>query len=476
MSKANELYRKAMEDMEESYDDKDFVDTYDYEEENKEDDESDMHEVEDEIEESGLDELDKEDEFVGDLDDDEPTSGIDVSDSKMKAKEARKLRPEVKFEPGSVYGIRHYTDRHFDEEKARKLFYEGNESDQIEALLYAQFFARKTYNCRQSHMFIMRILTKDVALCKSPAVYEQAQYSFYYFFRTYLLRECQKFADSRDISQSERQEYVDEALQTCHAYVFKALPKYDVDSGFAISTYFQPFIKDALTSWESIRKGRTSKSTMRTDAAIVNAQKELMAEGITPTPVLVALRTKRKVEETSNSMARIKAENTMISKEANDLMVSGKKQDTFLDPDKSVVQSEMTGKLIEALQTLNQDQRRVLCYTLGIAYDESQNVITDSSVEKMSLKQISNLMKMDVGEVKALQVSAKRQLESIMRRYMDGNEVDDNATKNDTLLRDRHMIFSSSKGDDEMMEIIGEIDNVSDGTKDSVTEAELKVN
>ena len=41
MSKANELYRKAMEDMEESYDDKDFVDTYDYEEENKEDDESD---------------------------------------------------------------------------------------------------------------------------------------------------------------------------------------------------------------------------------------------------------------------------------------------------------------------------------------------------------------------------------------------------------------------------------------------------
>ena len=159
MSKANELYRKAMEDMEESYDDKDFVDTYDYEEENKEDDESDMHEVEDENEESGLDELDKEDEFVGDLDDDDSTSGIDVSDSKMKAKEARKLRPEVKFEPGSVYGIRHYTDRYFDEEKARKLFYEGNESDQIEALLYAQFFARKTYNCRQSHMFIMRILT-----------------------------------------------------------------------------------------------------------------------------------------------------------------------------------------------------------------------------------------------------------------------------------------------------------------------------
>ena len=38
------------------------------------------------------------------------------------------------------------------------------------------------------------------------------------------------------------------------------------------------------------------------------------------------------------------------------------------------------------------------------------------------------------------------------------------------------MIFSSSKGDDEMMEIIGEIDNVSDGTKDSVTETELKVN
>lgn len=122
MSKANELYRKAMEDMEESYDDKDFVDTYDYEEENKEDDESDMHEVEDENEESGLDELDKEDEFVGDLDDDDSTSGIDVSDSKMKAKEARKLRPEVKFEPGSVYGIRHYTDRYFDEEKQGNCF------------------------------------------------------------------------------------------------------------------------------------------------------------------------------------------------------------------------------------------------------------------------------------------------------------------------------------------------------------------
>lgn len=458
MSKSSEIYRKSMEDMEDSYDDKDYIDTYDYGSDSEcDENESDMHTEEDE-ESIDVEEMSEEDEFVGDLDENSE------SGTKTKSKQ------NVKFEYGSVYGIRNYSDKLFDENKARKLFYEGDEKDQIEALLYAQFYARRTSNCKPAHMFIMRILTKDAYLCKSFAVYEQAQMSFYYFFRTYLLRECQKFVDIRDIPQSERMDFIDDALQTCHAYVFKALPKYDVDSGFAISTYFQPFIKDALTSWESTKKGRSSKSTMRTDAAIVNAQKELIAEGITPTPVLVALRTRRKVEETSNSMARIKAENTMISKEANDVMVSGKKQDTFLEPDKSIVQSEMTGKLIEALQSLNADQRQILCYTLGIDYDEHSNLIIDSGHEKMSVKQIANKLGLDVGEAKALQVSAKRRLENIMRNYMNGADTEGKHEEKDSILRDRHMIFSSSKGDDDMMEIIGEIDKITDGSKDIVTD------
>lgn len=467
MSKASEIYRKTMETMEDSYDDKDYVDSYDYEDAT-DPDETGLHDIEDETD-LDLSDFDEEDEFVGDLDEDVNEN----TDPVLGARERE--HPEIKFELGSVNGFRNYTDPFFDEEKARKLFYEGDENDQMEALLYAQYYARKTKNCKSSHMFIMRILTKDSAYCKSPAVYEEAQTSFYYFFRTYLLRECQKFADSRDIPQNERVDFIDEALQTCHAYVFRTLPNYDVDSGFAISTYFQPFIKDALTSWESIRKGRSSKSTMRTDAAVVNAQKELMAEGITPTPVLVALRTKRKVEETSNSMARIKAENTMISKEANDLMMSGKKQDTFLEPDKSVVQSEMTEKLIGALQMLSPDQRKIICYGLGIEYDEHNNEITDSDCEKMTLKQIALKMGMDIGEVKALQVSAKRKLERTMRSYMDGDEIDEKKNRNDSLLRDRHMIFSSSKGDEDMMEIIGEIDKIEDGSKDAVTEADVSL-
>ena len=462
MSKASELYHKAMADMEESYDDQDFMDTLDYENEEEDADEITMHE-EDTDEDTDLEtELNMDDEFVGDLDDENEKEGSVQRD------------PSVKQEYGSVKGIRNYKDRYFDEEKAKKWFYEGTEKDQIEALLYAQFYARKTSNCKQSHMFIMRILTKDASVCKSQAVYEQAQMSFYYFFRTYLLRECQKFADSRDIPQSERSDFIDEALQTCHAFVFRALPKYDVDSGFAISTYFQPFIKDALTSWESLRKGRSSKSTMRTDAAIVNAQKELIAEGITPTPVLVSLRTRRKLEETSNSMARIKAENTMISKEQHDMMVSRKKQNTFLEPDDCIVQAEMTSKLIEALLSLKPDERQVLCYTLGINFDEYKNQITDSNLEKMSIKQISEKMNFDVGEIKALQVSAKRNMERAMRSYLDGDKTDSVHEEKDTLLKDRHMIFSTSKEDDDIMELIGEIDQVSDGTKDTVTEKEYQ--
>lgn len=466
MGKIDELYSKTMEHIEDSFDDKDFIDIYGYEDDS-ETEESYMCEVNSDDDSINIDECEceSEDEFIDDLE--------ETSSQNLNAKTQPDL--SVKIEPGSVYGIRNYTDKQFDEEKARKMFYEGNEKDQIEALLYAQFYARKLRNCKPAHMFIMRILTKDVGLCKSTAVYEQAQYSFYYFFRTYLLRECQRFASSRNIPQNERADFIDEALQNCHAYVFKALPKYDVDSGFAISTYFQPFIKDALTSWESLRKGRTSKSTMRTDAAIVNAQKELMAEGITPTPVLVALRTRRKVEETSNSMARIKAENTMVSKEANDLILIGKKQDTFLEPDKNIIRSEMTETLITALQLLNPVQTQILCYTLGIEYDKEQNAIIDSECGKIPLKQIATRMGIDVGEAKALQVSAKRHLEKAMRSYMSGTDNEGCKEGNDTLLRGRHIIFSSAKGDDDMMEIIGEIDKVTDGTKRAVTETRLDI-
>ena len=446
--KHTDMYQKTASSIEDSFDDHDFVDTYDYN--NEEEEEEPIVEENEKLDDPDLamdDDMDTPEEMVGDLDEATSTG----------------FAPEEKREYGSVKGIRHYTDPDFVVEKARKLFYEGDEKDQIEALLYAQYYARRTWNAKPAHSFIMRILTKDVDKCSSHDVYEQAQMSFYYFFRTYLLRECQKFADRRMIEPSQREEFISEALQTCHSYVFKALPGYDVDSGYAVSTYFQPFIKDALTNWESLRKGRSSKSTMRTDAAVANAQKELLEEGIIPTPVLVALRSHKKVEETKNSMSRIKAENTMVSKEANELVVGSKKQTTFLEPDKSFIQSERTAALIEALKTLRPDQRKVFCYTLGIEYDEVHNRILDTNQEHLSLKQVSLRMNLDIGEVKALQVSAKRQLARAIRKYTDAVEPETVVSK-DTFLHDRHMIFSSTKEDDDMMEIIGEITSISDSS------------
>ena len=433
--------------VEDSYDDVDYVDACNYYD--KEDDENtDLDRFYDTRNEKEEDSEEGNDDYE-DIDDPSEITG-------------HKYEKTATVEYGSVKGIREYADETFDEEKARKWFYEGNEKDQIESLLYAQYFARSKRVCRAAHAFIMRILTKDKDFCKSQTVYECAQTSFYYFFRTYLLRECQKFAESRNVAPGDRHDYIEEAMQNCLVFVYSALPKYDVDSGFAVSTYFQPFIKDALTSFESIKKGRSSKSTMRTDAVIVNAQKELLAEGIIPTPVFVALRTKRKVEETANSMARIKAENTMISKDANELIISGKKQDTFLEPDKSVIQEEQTEELMNALRSLNPDQRTVLCYTLGIEYDEQNHMIVYSDDGKLSLKQIAEKMDLDIGEVKALHVQAKRELETKMRSYMRADDEDVASSKKDTFLKDRHMIFSYSKEDTDMMEFIGDIDKIED--------------
>lgn len=443
MIKVTELDYKTRNILDDSFDDHDFVDTYDY---NNEEEEECFEEEETEKDiENDVDDTPVDDDEIGDMQD-----------------ESEEKDPSVKIEYGSVRGVRTYTDEEFDLEKANRMFYEGDEHDQMEALLYAQYYSRKMKRCKDAHNFIMTILTKNGNCCKSPAVYEQAQTSFYYFFRTYVLKQCQQFADRRMIPVHERDDFIAEALQTCHTYIFKALPGYDVDSGYALTTYFQPFIKDALTTWESQRKGRSSKSTMRTDAAVVNAQKELLEEGITPTAVLVAHRSHKKVEETRNSMSRIKAENTMVSSEANALTVGAHSQSTFIDPDKSYLKSEQTNMLIEGLKSLRPDYRKVLCYTLGVEFDEANNRIIDSENDALPIKKIAELMNLDTGEVKAMQVAAKRQFKTYVDTH---NEVtlSENKTK-DNFLHDRHMIFSSTKEDEDMMEIIGEIISISDET------------
>lgn len=300
---------------------------------------------------------------------------------------------ESKKTDWSRYGLdKKYGDKKFDINKANQLFYTFKENSdyeldtesQIESIRYATYYAARNDNDAKN--FVISIIqNKNV----DAEVENVAKYAFWLFFRNYVRVEITKFYNKQTINDYEKMLRITDALQQCFLYIFEHIDGYN-PSIAKINTYFNnQVIRGAVLEWEALRKGRSSKQTMRIDKLIAKAQRECKEMGIEPTNAILANMSGRSFNEVQTALARMNAENTLSTYDTPDVNnKGGASSETFMSPENKILEAENTKELIQKLNILKKEDREVLLMSLGLI------VIDDTleSVQPLSNKDIATKM------------------------------------------------------------------------------------
>lgn len=356
---------------------------------------------------------------------------------------------EPKKTDWSRYGLdKKYSDKKFDINKANQLFYtfkedsdyEFDTKSQIESIRYATYYAARNDNDAKN--FVISIIqNKNI----DAEVGNVAKYAFWLFFRNYVRVEITKFYNKQTINDYEKMLRITDALQQCFLYIFEHIDGYN-PSIARINTYFNnQVIRGAVLEWEALRRGRSSKQTMRIDKLITKAQRECKEMGIEPTNAILANMSGRSFNEVQTALARINAENTLSTYDTPDVNNKGSfSSETFMSPENKVLEAENTKELIQKLNTLKKEDREILLMSLGL-------IIIDDTLE--SVQPLSNK---DIATKTGLSNEKIQQIINMSIRALR-KAYNVKLTRSDNLISGKGLFFEPDAGNSDNSDALNDI-------------------
>ena len=375
------------------------------------------------------------------------TGAIDFSEWNWDKEEVRSNKNEQS--DWHLYGLdKQFPDKEFDEDKVNQMFFTfDGESDkfdekmQMEALRYAAFFARKGNNDAKN--FIISIVIQSKYLkSMSHDVKDMAGTAFWLFFRNYLRTEVEKYYNLQPISAAERYSRIEGALQHCNKYVFENIDNFDPTIAKINTYYNSQIIRGVILDFEALRKGRSSKQTMRIDKLVANSKKKFEENGIEPTVAIIAADIGKGYGEVETSLARITAENTMVTYDVDGLNNNGGSiaQSTFSSPEDKILAAERIKDLIKHInETLNDTERDFFLWHQGVFYTgdtlipiepkKFYEIGYESGVDTELVKQVVNTairkLKKSYGVNDDSDDSFLSSVDTLFDDDDDGNDLDD---------------------------------------------------
>ncbi len=411
-----------------------------------------LEEAYDSIDEAGYRDYDEDNEYDGFIIEDEDNSSpfddenILIKDEEEPCGEDYLVDEEEPLSSWSVYGLDKSYEGEFEISHAVELFGEYDIDYQLEAIRYATFYA-KNRNVEAQNFIVMIIQMKSSVDAK---VHELALTAFTLFFRNYVRVQCQKYYSRMEFPNDyERLLRTSEAVEECFVMILEDIYDYDSNKG-RLSTFFSNRILGSIATFEAKRRGRASKQTMGIDKKVSKIETELISRGIKPTARRIALEMEDKnVERIFNSVARLEAENTMLSIEADQskMGICNKvEQARFDKPEEAYLKGETSSELMAVISTLSNLERDILLrmnnmiLRNGTIIDAPENEVGD-------IYAIARDLDMKSGEVKRIYTNV------VMRIKNEYNVHNGN----DKLLEGRSMIFASREKDDEVNSFLNDI-------------------
>jgi len=356
----------------------------------------------------------------------------------------------------------------FDLSIAEDLYYGiATEKTQIEAIKYAEFFAKK-HVLEAQHFIIDAIQNYEKSA--SEEAMNRTKEAFYMFFRNFVRVKVEQFYKKHAhhyVNIAKMHEDIQDAMSYCWVYIWNDIDKYDYNKA-ELTTYYRTRIQDAISNFEAKKNFRASKTTMRVDRIVSKAQTALLEQGLKPTVHMISNYCKRHGEELTPeqiklSSARILAENTMTRIDDENSATNKRKQSRFETPEERIMSQERVEELIEAFRCLTEIEQKVYELSNGfkILIDDHEIIDLD---KKCNPNEVAKQLDIDAIEVRRLQFSAGQKLKNAVLRKISGTEPEE---RKDKLLRNRSLTFSKSQDDDDILTIIDSITSISDTSNQS---------
>ncbi|MGN0291989.1 MAG: sigma-70 family RNA polymerase sigma factor [Lachnospiraceae bacterium] len=374
----------------------------------------------------------------------------------------------------------------FDLDKATGIFYESllfdekqekeAEKKQMEAIRYAEQYARLGNNEAKKFVITLAQGKKGTLgeFVLNQYIKSEAFNSICYFFGNYIRTQCiKKFKLSNpNATYDEMDEDVNGAVSCVWIEIINDFSSYDPEKG-EFSTWSQGRILGGIQNYLAEKKGRKSKTSLQIDKVVYNAEKELREEGvISPSAITISKRCGLSIETVKNSLIRKEAENKTYSienlytsennddyRELNLSIPDTAVSEELLSPEKQLALKERTRMLLNAISTLNKDEKDILCKIQGISITED-GIFLAANDEKMTITEISKESGMQENKIANLYSTALKKMKNYIEK--EDEELNKNATNKNNFLSERRMMFSDKTADEDLFLIIDSINKITD--------------
>lgn len=381
----------------------------------------------------------------------------------------------------------------FDITHAEELFYESlldldvdnakanseNEAayrKQKNAIKYAEEFARLGNN--EAKKFIIIIAQGKEGTLGEFALATTKRDAFnsvQYFFGNFVKTQCiNKFKATNPIATyDELNEDVNGAVNSAWIEITNDFQSYNPNIA-EFSTWARGRILGGIQNYLAEKRGRKSKTTLQTDKHVHNMEEELKSEGIlTPSATLIAQRLGISVETVKNSLTRMEAENKALSiesmytnsdqdgyKELNLINTMNPISEDLFSPEKRMAIQEQRQILVNALSLLTEQEKMIVSLYQNIIIDED-GLSSALEENQFSIKEISEMMNLPENKVIHMYSNALKKLKNYIERE-NSEELGIRVKEKDNFLSNRTMTFSKSPEDEDLIQIINSIEDITD--------------
>ena len=449
----------------ESYDDKDFYDNS-FNDEAETEDNYDINEECEHVDDDGDGYCD----YCG-----EPMPGVKVKKTKKLSEEGNNVmafvndikKSESEKNDWEKYGLdKTYPNEEFDIQKAAELYWTMDEEgeldikSQLESIRYCAYFAKRNVN--EAKNFIICNIIQNKESCADDSVYQLASASFVLFFRNYLRKIVDEYINTgahshnnQNLTPSQFNDIKRDYLQVLWEHVFSKLDSYDIEKADKLNTFFKVnYLKGVLADYEARITNKKYKANQYLDRDVVRVRKLCFERGIQPTAFLISQMLGKTVtiDAIEDSLRRIEIENTAVSLDEENTRIAvtdSKEQETFIKPEDYVLQQEKNAELIEAIETIDEERRKIFFAVIGVAFVDGKFI----NIPQKKESEVAKEFNLTSDQVRAVCNSVTK---DILNLPINAGK------KKDEILSGRGLFYTADDDEELLSSLIDDIDDFSD--------------
>ena len=217
----------------------------------------------------------------------------------------------------------------------------------------------------------------------------------------------------------------DDLFQEGSVAVLEDLNNYDPERG-ALTTFFAPRIRNRISNAVTEKVNKTNRYYAKKMKAVKEALQYFESQGLTPSVSDIQIRTGLSMKSVSETLDFIKRVDMSYTSETEPIVPRESTSDDT--PEKALLESEKKEVLYDALATLPEKERVIICYRFGLNEEEAHSIAKTAEYTGITEQEVTKLIRHAINFLKK-----NRELLNFYKGKVDKVEKERNRGKVDFL-------------------------------------------